>query len=117
MSDLVRREDVVEALYQAIRTTLIDTFADSMSLAIVMANNLPTAEPEWRWIPVTERLPKKENKSYWICTDTKHQCECRWTNNIYGIGKSNNWGWSIFDILQYTKVIAWMLLPEPWKEE
>lgn len=117
MSDLVRREDVVEALYQAIRTTLIDTFADSMSLAIAMANNLPTAEPEWRWIPVTERLPKKENKSYWICTDTKHQCECRWTNNIYGIGKSNNWGWSIFDIPQYTRVIAWMLLPEPWKEE
>lgn len=46
MSDLIRREDVVEALYQAIRTTLTGTFADSMSLAIAMVNNLPSAEPE-----------------------------------------------------------------------
>lgn len=74
-------------------------------------------EPEQKWIPVSERLPKKESKSYWICTDTKYQCECRWTNNIYGIGKSNNWGWSIFDIPQYTRVIAWMPLPEPYRSE
>lgn len=45
-SDLIRREDVVEALYQAIRTTLTGTFTDSMSLAIVMANNLPFVELE-----------------------------------------------------------------------
>ena len=76
---------------------------------------LPSAEPGQRWIPMTERFPKKENKSYWICTNTKHQYQCRWTNNIYGIGKSNNWGWSIFDIPQYTRVLAWMPLPEPWK--
>ena len=46
MSDLIRREDVVEALYQAIRTTLTGTFTDSMSLAIAMAKNIPSAEPE-----------------------------------------------------------------------
>ena len=45
-SNLVRREDVAEALYEAIRTTLTGTFTDSMSLAIAMANNLPSAEPE-----------------------------------------------------------------------
>ncbi len=53
MSDLIRREDVVEALYQAIRTTLTGTFADSMSLAIAMANNLPSVEPKQKkgkWI-------------------------------------------------------------------
>ena len=48
MSDLIRRKDVVEALYQAIRTTLTGTFTDSMSLAIAMANNLPSVEPEER---------------------------------------------------------------------
>ena len=46
MSDLIRREDVIEALYEAIRTELKGTFTDSMSLAIAMANNLPSAEPE-----------------------------------------------------------------------
>ena len=52
MSDFIRREDVVEALYQAIRTTLIGTFTDSMSLAIAMANNLPSVESErtGRWV-------------------------------------------------------------------
>lgn len=30
-----------------------------------------------RWIPVTERLPNAERKSYWGCTDNGYQCECR----------------------------------------
>ena len=46
MSDLIRREDAIEAIYQAIRTTLTGTFTDSMSLAIAMAENIPSAEPE-----------------------------------------------------------------------
>ena len=43
---IVYRKDVVEALYQAIRTQLQGTFTDSMSLAISMAKALPSAEPE-----------------------------------------------------------------------
>lgn len=46
MNDFIKREDVVEALYEAIRTDFRSTFTDSMSLAITMANNLPTAEQE-----------------------------------------------------------------------
>lgn len=68
-----------------------------------------------KWIPVTERLPETIKERYWVCTDTGYQCECRWTNNIFGIGESDEWGWSIFDIPQYHKVVAWMLLPEPYK--
>ena len=44
MNDFVRREDVVEALYEAIRTDLRGTFTDSMSLAIAMAENIPSAK-------------------------------------------------------------------------
>ena len=69
-----------------------------------------------KWIPVTERLPKAERKSYWVCTDTGYQCECRWTNNRFGIGESDEWGWSIFDIPQYQKVVAWMLLPDQYEQ-
>lgn len=79
--------------------------------------NKPKAESELKWISVSERLPKKESKSYWVCTDTKYQCECRWTNNIYGIGESSEWGWKIFDIPQYTKVVAWMPLPSSYQGE
>ena len=66
------------------------------------------------WIPCSERLPKEEKKTYWVCTDTEHQCECRWTNNRFGIGEGE-WGWSIFDTPQYTKPVAWMPLPKPYK--
>ena len=73
-----------------------------------------------KWIPATERLPEKEKRTYWICTDTGYQCECRWTNNRFGIGESDEWGWNIADVPQYHKVTAWMFLPEsyePPKEE
>ena len=69
-----------------------------------------------KWISVSKRLPEEERKHYWICTDTGYQCECRWTNNRFGMGKSDEWGWSIFDIPQYSHVVAWMPLPEPYRE-
>lgn len=68
-----------------------------------------------KWIPVTERLPEREKKMYWVCTDRGYQCECRWTNNQFGIRESDEWGWNIFDIPQYQKVVAWMSLPDPYE--
>ena len=88
---------------------------DEIDNCIACLFNEPKVESELKWISASERLPKKEIKSYWVCTDTKYQCECRWTNNIYGIGESNDWGWKIFDIPQYTKVIAWMPLPPSYQ--
>lgn len=83
--------------------------------AFELLDNQPAVDIP-RWIPVTERLPKHEKTRYWICTDTGYQCECRWTDNRFGMGTlSGKWGWSIFDTPQYSKVIAWMPLPEPYK--
>ncbi len=68
------------------------------------------------WIPVTERLPKEECKHYWICTDTGYQCECRWTNiNHIWTNLTTDWHWHIFDVPQYSHVVAWMPLPETYK--
>ena len=122
MSDLISRQDAIDYFVTNIGVVdedgyAVDDYDERVKIWMERFSGIPSAEPERRWIPVTERLPKKENKSYWVCTDTKYQCECRWTNNIYGIGESNDWGWKIFDIPQYTKVIAWMPLPEPWRGE
>lgn len=69
-----------------------------------------------RWIPCSERLPEEERKLYWICTDAGCQCECMWTNrNPYWHDKLLiEWHWSYISTWQ--KVIAWMPLPEPYKE-
>lgn len=79
----------------------------------------PTIEPCPQWIPCSERLPKKEERSYWICLDGGGQCQCRWTNDMYGFGANeySKWGWHIMDKPQYSKVVAWMPLPKPWKGE
>lgn len=73
--------------------------------------------PEPQWIPCSERLPEEEKRHYWVCTDTGYQCQCRWTNDVYGLGVSDRWEWKIFDIPQYQKVIAWMPLPKPYRAE
>ena len=78
---------------------------------------LPSAQPEPRWIACSERLPEKAEGQYWVCTDTGYQCQCRWTDDVYGLGSSGEWAWKIFDIPQYSHVIAWMPLPEPYKAE
>lgn len=83
-------------------------------------DNAPTIEAEpvkhEEWIPCSERLPKEEEKIYWICTDTAYQCECRWTNDRFGLGEGE-WGWSIVDTPLYSKPIAWMPLPKPYRED
>lgn len=72
--------------------------------------------PEPHWIPVTEE-PKEEKKSYWVCLEDGGQCQCRWTNDIYGIGANawSKWGWKKADLPQFSKVVAYMPLPEPYK--
>ena len=75
------------------------------------------AEERQRWVPVTERLPKEEAEIYWCYTNMGIMCECRWTNNRWGLGESDRWGWNIMDVPQYQKVTHWMPLPQPPKEE
>ena len=75
-------------------------------------------EPIMHWIPCSERLPENERKEYWVCTDTGYQCECRWTNvNPIWTDLTTDWHWNIFDTPQYTKVVAWMPLPEVYGGE
>lgn len=78
----------------------------------------PTIEPEPHWIPVSERLPDAEKKTYWVCTDSGYQCQCRWTNvNHFWTNLTTDWHWHIMDVPKYSKVIAWGELPLPYSEE
>ena len=72
---------------------------------------------KYKWISCDKELPKEIYDSYWVCTDSGHQCECRWTNiNPFWANLTTAWHWNIFDIPQYSQVVAWMPLPEPYME-
>jgi hypothetical protein len=108
MDDLIDRQAALDAL----------EWKWAGKAAIDAIKNLPSAQPEQRWIPVSESLPKDGKKRYWVCTDTGYQCECRWTNiNHIWTELTTDWHWHIMDIPQYSHVVAWRELPEPYKEE
>lgn len=117
MNDLISRKAMREAMYhEAMEKDSDEQKWDSgcwirYKMFERVIESIPS-EPQW--IPCSERLPEEEKKTYWVCTDAEYQYECRWTNNRFGIGEGE-WGWSIFDTPQYTKPIAWMPLPEPYK--
>lgn len=73
-------------------------------------------EKENGWIPASERLPE-ESDYYMACiyNEISNKCYCRseWlsiNNNYYG-----ELVW--IDLKSYEKVVAWMPLPEPYKED
>ena len=113
------REDV--ELYTKLYTKLSGEDGSQETIATIGAylrgyrQGKEDAEPHW--IPVTDRLPNKEEKSYWVCLEGGGQCQCRWTNDVYGLGANewSKWGWKKVDLPQYSKVVAYMPLPEPYK--
>lgn len=83
----------------------------------MMAEAYEAQVTKQEWISVTERLPENKRETYLILTDGRYECDARWTDNVYGLGQSDRWGWCVFDIPQYSKVTHWMYRPEPPKEE
>ena len=88
---------------------------------------LPPVTPKQKWIPVSERLPEEDGEYLlWgkICEDDE--------NNYCFIGeydscaeKFGDWreyhdsstlGFLDSELIEYHKVLAWMPLPEPYKE-
>lgn len=80
MSDLVKREDVFEALYEAIRTDFKGTFIDSVSLAIEIGNNIPSAQKKGEWIieddEITETIWYKCNICHVAWSNLHHNNFC-----------------------------------------
>ena len=67
---------------------------------------LPTIEPEQHWIPCSERLPDKTGR-YLVTCSKIGAWETDW--NIFFAETKLGW-------LYENRVIAWMPLPEPYKE-
>ncbi len=76
---------------------------------------LPSAQPEQRWIPVSERLPDV-GKEVLVCYDFKgHRFVL--TGTLYGDGKFHGYDDEYLtpEGRLHRKAVAWQPLPEPWK--
>ena len=72
---------------------------------------LPSAEPEQKWIPVTEALPKM--KEVVLITNSKGHVRCGKYQGIFD-NKNYRWWWKHKTL---EEVLAWMPLPEPYRGE
>lgn len=93
--DLISRQQAIDALYN------VDEYN---SRSVTAIKNLPSIQPEQRWIPVTERLPEKSG--YYLATV--------------------DIGWKIVDVIYFNNgsgflmantVKAWKPCPEPYQGE
>jgi len=111
MSDLIRREDVNDLIKQ-----ICDACGEGEKYNGVMCrccrfddfigvvDNIPSAEPERKWIPCNERLPLRSEH----VDDMVLVC---YGNGSIRFDSCINGEWA------HGNPIAWMPLPEPWRGE
>lgn len=112
MSELIKREDAINAVEMFFKDAYIEDADVHCADMVYEINHIPTASP-WHRV---EEPPKEEHRTYLVYTDTGYMCSCRWTNNVYGLGASDRWGWCLADIPQFQEVVYWMPI-EPPKED
>ena len=114
MSDLISRQAAIDAIMGE------PTDAHYPSWYAERLEQLPSAQPEQRWIPCSERLPETDNKN----SINNYNGKLRHIDGDDGSG--NFWGvktqpcdWTIWEWCYFNEpeVIAWMPLPEPYKTE
>ena len=85
---------------------------------IAILKDLPSAQPEQRWIPCGERLPEEDGQ-YLITVKYKHVNDSY--EDVYAEhGEWYDGRWDMFcfgHCGEVEDIIAWMPLPEPYKED
>ena len=122
MSDLISRQAAIDGLMCLVKQHECDLMPDLLHWTGVkaMLESLPSAQPEQRWIPCSERLPEEKmnpNTSDFelvICTTTFGDVRAYRFGTPIGWNEPHFWnGIGIMD----GYVLAWMYLPEPYKTE
>lgn len=91
---------------------------------VLLAPGMHVAEPAPQWIPVSERLPDIcEPDCYGNITFSENVLSCaKYEDGFYWVGNdqyttNNGGGWLSCIPGDGGKVVAWMPLPEPYKED
>ena len=110
MNDLIDRQAAITAIQNAYCDT--EGGEDKCAVwknvglteALHIMQDLPSAQPEQRWIPCSERLPEPRI-DVWCNSDM---------GQMVGYYEENVETWYGRDYLELM-VTAWMPLPEPWR--
>ena len=105
MKDLIERQAAIDALYEHEYSEYCPL--DEVSTIL---NDLLPAQPEQQWIPCSERLPEHGGRYLISVLDGINR---RTTVAPY-LPRCK--AWTMTGRMAYWKVIAWMPLPEPYKE-
>ena len=119
MNDLISRKEAIEKIESHTRVgdelyPLTDTdkiLNHAFEIAASCVYNLPSAQPEQRWIPCSERLPEHGGRYLISVLDGINR---RTTVAPY-LPRCK--AWAMNGRMAYWKVIAWLPLPEPYKEK
>lgn len=140
MSDLIDRQNAIDALKKIIFTHLFECGEyigeDTREFSIMNAEkaldeieNIPSAEPEPKWIPCNARMPEERewvgtkrfgttvsDEVYVTFENPKGERFCKHLS--FQNGKLSSFDQSTIDAFYpEAKPIAWMPLPEPWRGE
>lgn len=134
MSDVISRKKAIEALdFEIVRMTVFSNDEKNGTNPLAQYNKgledgikalkaLPSAEPEQKWIPVTERLPEEEKevlvsmhfdgyKGEYTTYPPSDYVEI--ASHIDGCWYSDTDEYKVAIMKHH--VVAWMPLPEPYK--
>ena len=119
-ADLIRRQNAIDAVCMEFCGTRYKDCQNPFNeetdeyyhcegcYSVNILNDLPSAQPEQRWIPCSERLPEVRQ---WVL------CQCR-ANIIYVLRLTKDKDWEmLYPHATYLSgfVLAWQPLPEPYK--
>lgn len=109
MENTISRQAAIDAIL---------VYRHSVLSAEEIIETVPSAQPEQRWIPCCERLPEKHGEMYLVTISdgSVYSFALQWDINRkrWYLSFLNN-GEIYIDYID--DVIAWMPLPEPYKEE
>lgn len=114
MDDLIRRRDAVSRMSDLLMIELQGQRLPTWNEVYQAMNDVPSAEPERKWIPVTEALPINDVDVIVSVLDDSGDTPYRFTS--VGWCTPNGQYWVVDNEMCYG-VIAWQPLPEPWRGE
>ena len=117
--DCISRQAAIEKMSDYVVSGYADSAEDFEEYSNII-RQLPSVQPikaKREWISVSARLPEDRRETYLVYTDSDYMQICRWTNiNHFWQDLTMEWHWHWMDAPSYSKIVAWMPLPKPYKK-